>query len=144
MALKVRVTPDQGSAKWLQRMQASSEQITNGVNNVTVAPGVAAAAATQKWLQNTQAAAAKFKRNVGAVTLESWKSSMLNVGVPRVSQGAAAKVGKVTTFNAQFYPYLETVMSQVHNMPNVTLEDNIARATAMMRGAAKFQRNAGA
>src|SRR5579863_8790631 len=99
-----RVTPAQASAKWLARLQASSQQITDGVNGVTTAPGVAAAAASALWLSQVQASQNKWKTNVAAVSLQSWQASMINVGIPRISQGAQANVGKVTAFMTAFLP----------------------------------------
>lgn len=139
--MAVRVTPDQAQAKWLTRLQGATQDITNGVNNVTVAPGQKAAAQSQKWLQNVTAAQDKWKRNVGAVSLEQWKQYMLNVGVPRVAQGAQAKQAKFGSFAQQFFPHLEAGIAKVSAMPSTTLEDNINRAVAMMRHNASFKRS---
>jgi hypothetical protein len=137
----VRVTADQAQAKWVSRLQGATTEITNGVNNVTVAPGQLAAAQSQKWLQNVQAAAEKWKRNVGAVSLEQWRMYMLNVGVPRISQGANAKQAKYGAFAQQFFPHLEAGIQKVRGMPSTTLDDNIQRAVAMMRHNASFKRS---
>lgn len=139
--MAVRVTPDQAQAKWLTRIQGATQDITNGVNNVQVAPGTKAAAQSAKWLQNVTAAQDKWKRNVGAVSLEQWKQYMLNVGVPRVAQGAQAKQAKFGSFAQQFFPHLEQGIAKVQAMPSTTLEDNIQRAVAMMRHNASFKRS---
>lgn len=140
--MAVRVTADAAQAKWLSRLSGASQDIINGVNGVTVAPGQLAAAQQQKWLQNVQAAADKWKRNTGAVSLEQWRQYMLNVGVPRVAQGAQAKQAKYGTFAQQFFPHLEAGIAKVKSMPSTTLEDNINRAVAMMRHNATFKRSA--
>jgi hypothetical protein len=103
---------------------------------------VAAAAAADKWLARVTAAQQKFKTNVAAVSLADWQNSYINIGVPRVAQGAQAKQNKVLNFMNQWLPYLQNGVSTIDKMPNVTLEDGIARATAMIRYNAKFKKTA--
>jgi hydroxymethylglutaryl-CoA reductase len=117
--------------------------MTAGVQAVTKAPGLAAAAASGKWLAKVTAAQQKFATNVSAVSLQSWQNSMVNIGIPRVAQGAQAKQGKVQAFMTQFLPYLQTGVATIDAMPSNTLEDGVARASAMIRYNAKFVRNAG-
>lgn len=140
--MPVRATPASATAKWVQNLSAATDRMTSGAQGVTKAPGLAAAAAADKWLAKVTQAKAKFANNVAAVSLQSWQSSYINVGIPRVAQGAQAKQAKVTNFMTQFLPYLQTGVQQIDNMPANTLEDGIARATAMIRYNAKFVRNA--
>lgn len=138
--MPVRVTAEQATAKWLQNIGSASERMQTGAMAVTVAPGVLAAKAADKWLAKVTAAKAKFAKNVAAVGLSSWQQSYINVGIPRVSQGANAKQDKFTNFMNQFLPYLKTGLQTIDAMPSTTLEDGIARATAMIRYNAKFTR----
>jgi hypothetical protein len=135
-----RVTPEQATAKWLQRLSASSQQITDGVNGVTVAPGTKAAAAKDLWANRVMAAKDKWASRVASVSLTEWQSSMINVGIPRIAQGAQAKQGKVQDFMAQFLPYLDTGVAKVKAMPKGDLSSSIARASAMITHNANFQR----
>jgi len=114
--------------------------MTAGAQAVQTAPGVAAAAAADKWLQKVTASKAKFAANVGAVTLQQWQQAYVNIGVPRVAQGAQAKQAKVQSFMTQFLPYLQTGVATIDAMPSTTLEDGIARATAMIRYNYKFKK----
>jgi hypothetical protein len=114
-----------------------------GALNVQTAPGTLAAQAADKWLARVTAAKDKFARNVGAVSLQSWQNSYVNVGIPRVAQGAQLKQAKFTNFMNQFLPFLQQGVAKIDAMPSTTLEDGIARATAMIRYNATFQRNAG-
>ena len=66
---------------------------------------------------------------------------MVNVGIPRIAQGAQAKQGKMQSFMTDFLPYLQQGVSRVEGMPSVTLEDNINRAVAMIRHNAQFKRS---
>jgi len=43
---------------------------------------------------------------------------------------------------ADFLPFQETVRKEVAAMPDTTMEQNIARAVAMMKGTAKYVRKA--
>lgn len=140
--MPVRVSPDQASAKWLQRLSGATQQITDGVNRVTTAPGQKAAAQSQKWLQRVTASQDKWKTNVARVSLQDWQNSMTQVGIPRIAQGAQQKQGKFTNFMTSFLPYLQSGVATVDKMPSTTLEDNIARAVAMIRHNASFKRPA--
>lgn len=138
--MPVRATPEQATAKWVQNLGAATDRMTTGAQGVTVAPGQKAAAAADKWLARVTQSKAKFAKNVASVSLQSWQDSYVNIGIPRVAQGAQAKQAKVANFMASFLPYLARGVQQIDAMPNVTLEDGIARATAMIRYNAKYQR----
>jgi hypothetical protein len=140
--MPVRSTPAAATAKWVQNLSAATERMTAGAQSVTVAPGQQAAASADKWLAKVTASKAKFAANVGAVSLASWQASYVNIGIPRVAQGAQAKQAKVQTFMSQFLPYLQTGVATIDRMPSTTLEDGIARATAMIRYNAKFSKSA--
>lgn len=134
-----RVTPEQAATKWQSRLSGSTQEITQGVQGVTVAPGQTAAKSVDKWLQNVQASKAKWVAKVSAVSLSDWQQKMIEVGIPRVASGASANVGKVQAFQAKFLPHLDAGVAKVRAMPNLTLEDSIARAAAMIRHNASFK-----
>ena len=137
-----RVTPQQAAAKWQQRIGQATQQITDGVNRVTVSPAQAAVAQRTKWQQNVAASADKWARNIGRVTLDQWKSAMLTVGVARIAPGAQAKVGKVEAFQTELLPHIDRGQQMLTAMPSTTLEDNIARSNAWIRHMASFKRSA--
>ncbi len=139
--MPVRSTPEAATAKWTRNISAATQDITRGVQAVTTAPGQAAAAQSQKWLQNIQNSVGKWKSRVAAVSLADWQQSMINIGIPRIAQGAQQKQGKVTAFMQEFLPYLQTGVATVERMPSLSLEDNIQRAVAMIRHNSKFQRS---
>ena len=138
--MPVRSNPQAATAKWVQNLSAAADRMTAGANAVTKAPGQAAAAAADKWLQRVTAAKAKFATNVAAVSLQQWQQAYINIGVPRVAQGAQAKQAKVQDFMTQFLPYLQRGVATIDQMPSTTLEDGIARATAMIRYNSKFRK----
>jgi hypothetical protein len=138
----VKTTSAAATAKWLQNLSASTERMTAGAQGVTKAPGIAAAAASGKWLAKVTAAQTKFATRVSSVSLADWQAAYINVGIPRVAQGATAKQAKVTSFFDQYLPYLANGLKTIDAMPSNTLEDGIARASAMIRYNAKFVRSA--
>lgn len=140
----VRVTPQQATDKWVTRLSGATQEIQQGVQNVQRAPGLAAAEKHQKWLQAVQEGANKWRRNVASVSLESWQRSMVNVGVPRIAQGAQQKRDKVQAFAEEFFPHLERGVAAVERMPDTTFEDRIQKAVAMMRHNRTFRRGGGA
>lgn len=130
--------------KWAARTAGATAEMAAGVNRVTEAPGAKAAAKSAKWLAAVTAAEAKFKRNVGRVTLEQWKRSTLDVGVPRVASGVQAKKQKWGDFAAEFFPYLDQGIQRVQAMPDTSFEDRVQRMVAMVRHTHGFQRSASA
>lgn len=139
--MPVRATSASATAKWLSGMQGASDRMKSGAMAVQTAPGVKAAQAADKWLAKVTQAKAKYAANVSAVSLQSWQNSYVNIGIPRVAQGAQQKQDKVQAFHDQFLPYLAAGLQTIDKMPSTTLEDGIARATAMIRYNSKFQRN---
>lgn len=136
------LTPQQVAEKWARRAAGASQDLTNGVNDVRVAPGIQAAEKQdkmiQKWLASVQSG--KWAENVSAVSLADWKAAMIQKGVPRYSQGVQAAQGKFQAFMAELLPFQANLSAQIATMPDLTLEDSIARMTAQVRGMANFRR----
>lgn len=133
-----KLDPTSGTAKWVNNLSNATSSITAGVNAVTQAPGAKAAAAVQTWLARIQQSANKWAKNVGAITLPEWQQAMINVGIPRIAQGAQAKQGKYLAFAQKFYPYLAQGQAQVQAMPKITLQDGINRAVTMIKHNAAY------
>lgn len=140
---EVRTSPQQATAKWTARLQASTAEMTQGVARVSQAPGAQAAAKYDKWLAGIQASAEKWRRNVAAVTLESWKSSMTNIGIPRAAEGAVKKANKYEAFATDFYPFLAGAMAKVNAMDDSSYAARKAKASAMMDALHAYKRGSG-
>lgn len=136
----VKATTADAVQKWLTNLGASTDRMTTGAQRVTKAPGQSAAAAADKWLARVTASKQKFATNVSRVSLQDWQNAYINIGIPRVAQGAQAKQAKMASFMDEFLPYLQRGVAQIDQMPNTTLQDGIARATAMITYNSKFQR----
>lgn len=138
--MPVRADATMAKDKWLANIGTATERMKTGANNVTVAPGQKAAAAADKWLARVTQSKAKYQNNVGRVSLQDWKDAYINVGIPRVSQGAQAKQQKYLSAMQDFLPYLAQGVAKIDAMPKLSLADSIARATAMIQHNAAYQR----
>lgn len=137
-------TAAQAAQNWQNGMQNSTQRITAGVNAVTVAPTQLAAAAADRMLAGIQRAVSSGKWQAGlqSVSLQDWKSAMLDKGVNRIASGAAAAKGKMQSFLSQFLPYVAAGVQQMDaTMPRGDTEQNINRAVFMMRYNAQFRKN---
>jgi hypothetical protein len=137
-----RVSPQEGTQKWLTRLSGATSEVTAGIAKVTEAPGVAAVRSKQKYQNNVVAAFPKWERNTQNVSLGAWQAAA-TAGASRIAQGAQQKQGKYESFASQFYPFLDNAVNQVKQMPNATFEDRVQRAVAMMRKNASFKRTPG-
>jgi hypothetical protein len=137
-----KLTPQEFQQKHATRLKASIPDMKAGVGRVTVAPGQQAAAQQNKMLNNLQESvtSGKWARRVASVSLEEWKSKMIDKGAARIGQGIDAAAPKVIDFASQFLPFLDTVQQKVKNMPSMTLEDNIQRMVTQVTETAKFRR----
>lgn len=128
--------PNASAAKWAQNLQNSTQAITDGVNAVTVAPGLAAARQKDVYVANVMAAKDKWASRVASVPLSSWQQSMIQKGIPRIAQGATVAQPKVASFLTQLLPAIAQVKSTLP--PRGTLDQNINRSNAFIRGMAQF------
>ena len=144
MASKVRLAPSDGANAWQQGFGAAGAKYQRGVQNVTTAPNAAAAQALPRWIASVTSKDTqdKYVAKNNAVTLQSWQQATVQFGVPNLSRGAQKGQTKYAAFANSFYPYLSTGLAQIAAMPNVTLEDRIARSTAMMRYNAQYKGSA--
>lgn len=137
-------TPQQAADSWARGMSSSAEKMKAGVNAVTESPTAAAARASDRYLQGIQRAVSsgKWAAGLNSVSLQDWKQSMLDKGIPRVATGAQAAKGKMQNFLAQFLPYVKAGVDQINSsMPRGDLETNIARSAAMARYNANFKKS---
>lgn len=137
-----RVTPQEGTQKWVTRLSAATADVAAGIAKVQTAPGQKAAQSYQKYQNNVTQAFPKWRNNVASVSLQSWQQAATQ-GVQRIAQGAQAKQDKYATFAQSFYPFLDANVSKVQSMPNATFEDRVQRAVQMMRLNSTYKRPAG-
>lgn len=126
--------------KWKQRTSGATQQVIEGVQRVTEAPGVKAARQKQVYLANVQAKADKWEANVSRVPLSEWQQATAQ-GAQRIAAGVQAKAHKMEGFLREFIPHVEQVQTRVNAMPRGSFEQNIARMVENARGMAAFKRS---
>lgn len=141
--MAIKVTPEQYAEKQARNLKAATPDIRRGVERVTVSPTAKAAEAQDKMLARLTEAvqSGKWAAGLRRVSLEDWKSKMLDKGVPRIAAGIDAAYDKVVAFASELLPFQASLQGKIENMSDLTLEDNIERAAEWMRGMAKFKRS---
>jgi len=139
----VKMSTAEYAEKWGRKLKASTEDIRRGVERVSEAPGIKAAQKVEKMKANFLKSIedGTWASRVASVSVQEWKDKTLKKGIGRISQGVDEAGGKMQDFASEFFPHLEEGQRIVDAMPDITLEDSIARATAMMRHNAKFKRS---
>ena len=134
--------PRASARKWNNRLKAATQEIREGVENVTESPMDAAAGAVDKWAQRVQDSRARYVAGLQRVSLDEWKQATIDKGIPRIAAGADAAVGDVEQFQSELMTFQQGIDRELQGMPDVTLEDSIARATHQMRRMSEFHRRA--
>jgi hypothetical protein len=144
MARQARKSAQQVAQTWSQRLQASTQQIQNGVNAVTTSPTQLAAANEAGYLQGVQQAVAngKWRTKLQAVSLSDWKSSMINKGIPHISTGATQAQGKVQTVMGQLLPFIYDTRDAINaSNPRGNLQQNMARMNAFVQAMSMYNKS---
>lgn len=138
-----RVTPQQAAEKWARRLSQATPDIQRGVENTTINPMERAAAAQDRMVSrwNESITNGKYKAGLARVSLPDWKQAMIQKGMPRIQAGVTQAQPKMQAFMEQMLPYQDRLSATIDAMPNVTIEDSIARMTAQVRGMVAFNRS---
>lgn len=142
MAKRVRVSASEFAEKWNRRLSGAQQDIRRGVENVDESPTDAAADAQDKMRQNLLDAIdnGKWARGLARVSLSDWQDRVLDVGVGRIASGADAAQDDVQAFASELIDHQNAGLSEIEGMADITLQDNINRATAWLRHMAGFER----
>lgn len=132
------MTADEIAKSWASGLSSATAKIKSGVTNTTVAPGQAAARSKELWASRVAESKDKWATNVSKVTLSEWQDSMINKGIGRISTGANAATSKFASFMGKLLPYEQAAVASLP--ARGTIEQNIDRATAMMRKMADFKK----
>lgn len=138
-----KLTPEQFAEKHARRLKGAVEDMRQGIERVTESPTLKAAAKKDKMRAGINAAidSGKWERGLKRVTVDEWKSKMIDKGLGRIAAGIDAAQAKVTAFASELLPYQDRLKSDISKMPDLTLEDNINRMTSFVRGMSKFKRS---
>jgi len=137
-----KLTAKEFQEKHARRLKAATEDMRKGVEAVTESPTAKAAKKADKMRANITASidSGKWAAGLNRVSLEDWKSKMINKGVGRVAAGIDEAAPKVEAFAAQLLPHIDQGVTTINKLPDVTLEDSINRMTTFVRHMAKFTR----
>ncbi len=138
-----RVTPQQFAEKWARRTGQATQDYIAGVRGVREAPGQQAAEKADKLLAGVTRSIndGKWQARVSAVSLQSWQDAAVNKGAQRIAAGVQGAQNKMTRFASEVLPYLDNVVAEVKNMPDMTLEDRINRSSEFQRLMSQFRRS---
>ncbi len=137
-----RVTAEEYQEKHARRLKAAVPDIQKGVQKVTKNPCEAAAAKQDKMLANLTASvqSGKWAKGLKKVSLEEWRTKMLEKGTARIASGIDGAKDKVVEFAAELLPHVDAGVSKVKAMPDLTIEDSINRSATFIRHMADFAR----
>lgn len=130
-----KVTPDEYAEKWARRLKGSTEDIRRGVEKVTVAPGIAAAKSAEKMLARLTEAvqSGMWANQVGAVSLDDWKTAFNVKGIGRIAAGVDAATPSQVVMATKLLKAVDESAAIANALPKVTLEDSINRMTTFVR-----------
>jgi len=136
-----KLTPQQVAAKWSRNYTGSAEAMKAGANAVTENPAQKAIAAKDRYIAGVQKAfnEGRYERGLAKVTLQGWKQAYIEKGVTNAQAGARAGAVKLEAHEREFAPIRDQIVASLP--PRGTLEENIQRSVAMMRGLAEARKN---
>ncbi len=137
-----RLTPAEFQEKHARRLSAAVPDVIRGIEQVTVNPCELAVAKQEKMKTNLLAAIddGRWAAGLKRVSLADWKDKAKNVGAARITSGINAAKAKVIAFAEELLPHIDAGQAKLSGMPDMTLEDNIARMVTMTRHMAEFKR----
>lgn len=131
---KVGLSAADISEKWNRNMKNAVTDIKKGIAAVTENPASAAVAQQDKMLTNLTAAVqgGKWAAGLGKVTLGDWKSKTAEKVGQRLPQGVDAAMTKRKEFDTYLKSTLDGVLSEIADMPSMTMSDSLARVQRLM------------
>jgi len=135
------LTASEFAEKQAKRLKAATPEIIAGVQATTEAPSGQAIAKIDKMRTNLLASIddGTWASRLGKVTLQDWKNDMVNKGVGRIAKGIDEAHGKVVSFANALLPVAYAISDEAKGMPDMTIEDSIARAEMAIRRMASFK-----
>jgi len=130
----VTMNPNDISEKWQRRTKGAVGDIQAAIGRVTESPMEKAAAKQDKMLANLTSAVqgGKWARGLKAVNIEEWKAKTIKKVGERLSGGVDAALPKRQQFDQYLVGQLNSVLPQIAKMPDLTIDDSLARVRAMM------------
>jgi len=120
---------------WASRTKGSVSAIQAGVNAVTESPMEKAAAKKEKMKNNLMESInnGSWEKGLRKVSLADWKAKTSSKVAARLSSGVDNAMSKRTAFDQWMVNTMNSALGEISSMPDMTLEDNLNKAVAMMR-----------
>jgi hypothetical protein len=136
-----KLTPEGYAEKQARNLKNSLPDIRAGIERVSTAPGVAAAAAQTRMKDNLNRAIddGRWAAKVRGVTLEEWKNAALNKGVDRIAAGIDQAHDKQVQMAGRLLAAVDSSAAKANAMPKGTIQDSIARMTTFVEDMHKFK-----
>lgn len=137
----VRVDANEFAEKWARRTKSATEDLKRGVEKVSTAPSQGAVRKKDKMRMNLIASIddGTWEKALSAYSLEDWKKDMLTKTLQRVAGGVDASKQNVVEVAQKLIAFQSALQQKIDSMPDLTLEDSIARSNAWIRGMAEFK-----
>lgn len=140
---KTLPSPDQVASYWLTGITGATTKISDGVDRVTQAPGMAAAAQADVWANNVAAAKQKFIDNSRRVSLADWQAAT-KAAVGNVASGAQRKQQKYVSAIGPVLAHIAAGQGKLASMPRGSYSQNVQRMTTFVDHMHNYRRPAGA
>ena len=137
-----KLTPAEFQEKHARRLKGAIDDMRKGIEGVSSSPTAKAATKVDKMRTNILASIdnGKWAAGLNRITLDEWKSKMIDKGLNRVASGIDGAAAKTTAFASVLLPHIDRGVDTIKKMPDTTLEDNINRMTTFIRHMSKFTR----
>lgn len=131
---KVRASASDISKKWNRNLKHSVPDIVAGIDGVTEAPSAKAVEKQDKMLANLTAAVqdGTWAKRLGAVSLTDWKEKTKKKVAERMAGGVDGAMAKRQAFDSYNVNTLNAVLPEINAMPDMTIEDSVARVRKLM------------
>ena len=132
--MALRTTPQEWLDKHARNTVNALGDTRRGIERVTEAPGLAAAAAQDRMKANLLESidSGRWARNVAGVSVQDWKNAAINKGINRIGPGIDAAKVKNLPIIQRTLAAVETAQAEVLTMPKGTLQDSINRMSTFV------------
>lgn len=128
--------------KWKSRASGAGADWLAGIKRTDVSPPQAAVAAKDKWVAKMTSSEVhdRWANNLSLVTRQQWQAAAEAKGHARYTSGINASVDKYRQRMGAVLSHIQSGLDAIAGMPDVTLEDAVARSAAFIRHMAEFRR----
>ena len=132
---KVTKSPQEITSNWKQGMKNNVTKMQNGIRALTENPMQKAAEKAEKMKMNLVKSIddGRWQRGLQSVDFGQWKETTAKKIGERVATGVEAATDKHMKFAQWQVNTLNSILPEIAQMADTTLEDNIARSAAFIR-----------